>query len=342
MKIQTVIAQLVERRDLSADTMRKAMTAIMTGNATDAQIAAFLVALRMKGETVDEIAAAAAVMRDLSISVPVTSPATVDTCGTGGDGSSLFNVSTASAFIVAAAGGKVAKHGNRSVTSTCGSADLLEAAGASLELNAEQVARAIDQIGVGFMFAVKHHGAMKHAIGPRREIAIRTLFNVLGPLTNPAGSRHQVLGVYDKQWLRPLAEVLQKLGSRHVLVVHSDDGLDELSVAAPSQVAELKDGVISEYTITPEQFGLQRHSLDALKVSSAQESLGLIKQAYRDVDSAAGQMLALNAGAAIYAADLANSLAQGVTLAQDIMATGQAQEKFNEFIEYTRMVAVTS
>ena len=341
MSIQTAIGQLVEGQNLTAAIMHEVMTAIMTGNATDAQIGAFLVALRMKGETVEEIAAAADVMRELSLNVPVTSKATVDTCGTGGDGSSIFNVSTASAFIVAAAGAKVAKHGNRSVTSTCGSADLLEAAGANLELTPAQVARAVDEIGVGFMFAVKHHGAMKHAIGPRREVAVRTIFNVLGPLTNPAGSKHQVLGVYDKKWLRPLAQVLQKLGSTHVLIVHSQDGLDEFSIADCSFVAELKDGRISEYTVTPEQFGLKRHPLDELKVSSAGESLALIKSAIKDPDTAAGQMLALNAGAAIYAADIAGSMEQGVALAQDLMATGQALEKFNEFIQYTRMIAVT-
>lgn len=338
MSIQTVINQLINHQDLTAAVMHETMTSIMTGQATDAQIAAFLVALRMKGETVEEIAAAAEVMRSLAVKVPVNSPVTVDTCGTGGDGAGIFNVSTASAFIVAAAGGKVAKHGNRSVTSKSGSADLLEAAGVNLELTPAEVARAIDEVGVGFMFAVKHHGAMKYAIGPRREIAVRTIFNVLGPLTNPAQCKHQVLGVYDKKWLRPLAEVLKKLGSQHVLIVHSADGLDELSIAAPSYVAELKNGEILEYEITPEQFGLTRGSLDDIVVGSAAESLALIKKALKETESTAAQILALNAGAAIYAADLATSLANGVAMAQDLMSTGQAMHKFSEFIEFTRAI----
>jgi anthranilate phosphoribosyltransferase len=337
MSIQAAINQLVQRQDLSSEAMREAMTLIMTGAATDAQIAGFLVALRMKGETVDEIAAAAEVMRSLSSKVPVELPKTVDTCGTGGDGACIFNVSTASAFIAAAAGAKVAKHGNRSNSSSSGSADVLEAAGVNLDLTPEQVARAVEKIGVGFMFAVKHHNAMKFAIGPRKELAIRTIFNVLGPLTNPAGSKHQVLGVYDKSLLLQLAEVLKKLGSDHVLVVHAEDGLDELSIASTSYIAELKNGVISSYEITPEQFGLQRGSLSDLVVSSPAESLAIIRKALVETESTAAQMLALNAGAAIYAADVTRSLADGIKLAQDVMASGQALEKFNEFIEFTRM-----
>lgn len=337
MSIQAAINQAINKQDLSAEQMREVMNTIMTGNATDAQIGGFLVALRMKGETVEEIAAAAEVMRSLSTKVPVTSASTVDTCGTGGDGASIFNVSTASAFIVAAAGAKVAKHGNRSVTSSSGSADVLEAAGVNLDLTAEQVARAVDEVGVGFMFAVKHHGAMKHAIGPRKELAARTIFNVLGPLTNPAASQHQVLGVFDKALTRPLAEVLQKLGSKHVLVVHAEDGLDELSIASKSWVAELKNGEITEYEVSPQDYGLEGGSLSDMVVSSAEESLALIKEAIVDTESTASQMLALNAGAAIYAADITDSLARGIELAQDVMASGQALEKMNEFIDFTQM-----
>ena len=336
MSLLTVINQLINHNNLSAAQMRESMNTIMTGHATDAQIAAFLVALRMKGETVEEIAAAAEVMRSLSTTVPVLSSDTVDTCGTGGDSSGIFNVSTGAAFIVAAAGAKVAKHGNRSVTSKSGSADLLEAAGVNLDLTPAEVARAIDEVGVGFMFAVRHHGAMKYTIGPRREIAVRTIFNLLGPLTNPANSRHQVLGVYDKKWIRPLAEVLRKLGSQHVLVVHSAEGLDELSIAGTSYIAELKNGEILEYQIEPEDVGLQRVSLDALVVDSAAASLAVIKRAFADVDSAAARMLALNAGAAIYAADLSTSLADGVQIAVDVIATGKAAEKFKEFITFTQ------
>lgn len=340
MNIQGAINQLLEGRNLSFTEMTDVMRSIMTGESTDAQIGGFLVALRMKGETVDEIAAAASVMRELSAKVPVQAAKTVDTCGTGGDGSSLFNVSTASAFIVAAAGGKVAKHGNRSVTSTSGSADVLEAAGVNLDLTPEQVGRAVDEIGVGFMFAVKHHGAMKHAIGPRKELGVRTIFNLLGPLTNPAGSEHQVMGVYDKKWLVPVAEVLQKLGSKHVLIVHAEDGLDEFSIASTTYVAELKDGTVTSYEVTPEQFGLERAPLDSMVIASAEQSLALIKEAMSGIDSPASQMLALNAGAALYAADVASSLENGIKLAQDVMASGQALEKFKEFVEYTQMAAV--
>lgn len=339
MTIPAVINQLIDGVDLTEAQMIESMQTIMTGGATDAQIAGFLVALRIKGETVAEIAAAASVMRDLSAKVDVKSDATVDTCGTGGDGMSIFNVSTASSFIVAAAGAKVAKHGNRSVTSSSGSADVLEAAGVNLDITPEQVSRAIDEVGVGFMFAVKHHGAMKYAIGPRKELSVRTIFNILGPLTNPAGSKHQVLGVFDKKWLRPLAEVLQKLGSKHVLIVHAEDGLDEFSIASKTFVAELNNGKISEYEVTPENFGLTTQSLESMVVKTADESFKLIQKSLVDTESAAAQMLALNAGAAIYAADAAASLKDGVAIAQDVMASGQALEKMKEFIEFTQMVA---
>jgi len=337
MNIQLAINELLGRNDLNDDMMRAAMTEVMTGVATEAQIAGFLVALRMKGETVNEITLAAQVMRDLSSKVNVSLPKTVDTCGIGGYGSSVFNVSTASAFIAAAAGAKVAKHGNRSNSSNSGSADVLEAAGVNLELSPEQVARAVEQVGVGFMFAVKHHGAMKYAIKPRRELGVRTIFNVLGPLTNPAGSRHQVLGVYDKSLVLPMAQVLQKLGSEHVLVVHAEDGLDEFSIAASSHVAELKNGNISVYDIKPEDVGLEKSDLQSLVVNSATESLELIRLALTGKHKVAADMLAYNAGAAIYAADVTLSFAQGVSLAQDVIASGQALEKLNEFIDFTQM-----
>jgi anthranilate phosphoribosyltransferase len=339
MEIKTAINQVMDRTDLNQKQMAKVMEQVMTGQATDAQIGGFLVALRMKGETVDEVAGAAQVMRELSIKVTVDDPHLVDTCGTGGDGSGIFNVSTASAFIVAAAGAKVAKHGNRSVTSRSGSADLLEAAGVNLELTPEQVARCIEQVGVGFMFAVKHHGAMKYAIGPRKELAARTIFNVLGPLTNPAGAKHQVLGVFNRAWVRPLAEVLQRLGSEHVLVVHAADGLDEISIATPTYVAELHNGQISEYTICPEDFGMPRGDLGDLVVENAQQSLALIQRALRNEAGSASDILALNAGAAIYAADICSELSLGVAMAQDLMSSGQAEEKFREFIQFTQLVA---
>ena len=314
------------------------MMAVMTGEATPAQIGAFLVALRMKGETVAEITAAAQVMRELSskVELAVNRKHLVDTCGTGGSGIPLFNISTAGAFVVACAGGFVAKHGNRSITSKSGSADLLEAAGVNLALTPAQVAKCVNELGVGFMFAVNHHNAMKHAIGPRREIGLRTIFNVLGPLTNPASAPNQVLGVYDRALVRPLAEVMKNLGSEHVLVVHSLDGLDEISLCAPTVIAELKDGEIHEYTITPEDVGIAARPIDELYVDSAAQSLALVKQALTDNYSAAADMVALNAGAAIYAANLCATLKQGVDMARDVLGTGIAWEKLQEFAVFTQ------
>lgn len=340
MIVQKVLQQLIERRDLAHADMHAAMMAVMTGEATPAQIGAFLVALRMKGETVDEITAAAQVMRELSskVALQVNRKHLVDTCGTGGSGIPLFNISTASAFVVACAGGFVAKHGNRSVTSKSGSADLLEAAGVNLALAPEQVAKCVNEIGVGFMFAVNHHSAMKHAIGPRREIGVRTIFNLLGPLTNPADAPNQVLGVYDRALLRPVAEVLKNLGSEHVLVVHSLDGLDEISLCAPTAIAELKAGEIREYTITPEDVGLAARPIDELYVDDANQSLARVKQALTDNHSAAADIVALNAGAAIYAANLCASLKQGVDMARDVLGTGIAWEKMQEFAVFTQHV----
>ena len=251
MDIQQALKVVVDKQDLTQQQMTSVMQHIMTGEATPAQIAGFLVALQMKGETVTEIAAAASVMRSLATPVDITAATLVDTCGTGGDGASTFNVSTASAFVVAAAGGQVAKHGNRSISSSSGSADVLEAAGVNLDITPEKVKHCIENIGVGFMFAQKHHGAMKHAIAPRKEMGIKTIFNLLGPLTNPAKAKHQVLGVFDKKWVEPMANVLKALGSKHVLVVHANGGLDEISIGASTFVAELKNDDIQCYDIEP-------------------------------------------------------------------------------------------
>lgn len=338
MDMQAAIARVSVGEDFSTDEMAEVMRLIMMGKATEAQIGGFLMGLRLKGETVDEITGAVQVMRSLANRVEVSDPHMVDTCGTGGDGANIFNVSTASAFVVAAAGGKVAKHGNRSVSSSSGSADVLEQAGVKLDLTADQVARCVREIGVGFMFAPQYHSAMRYAVGPRRELGVRTIFNVLGPLTNPAGAQNQVVGVFSDQWVRPLAEVLKRLGSQHVLVVHADDGLDEISIAAETRVAELKDGEISEYTVTPEQFGMQRQSLDALVVSDAAESLALIQNALGQQASAAQDMLAINAGAAIYAAGLASDLAGGIAMAQDAIASGLAKEKLKELVSFSECV----
>lgn len=337
--IQDAIKAVSERRDLYADEMVSVMRAIMTGETTDAQIGALLMGLRMKGETIDEIAGAALVMRELAQRVEVSSEFLVDTCGTGGDGAGIFNVSTASAFVVAAAGGRVAKHGNRSVSSKSGSADVLEAAGVRLDLSPQQVATCIDQLGVGFMFAPGHHSAMRYAIGPRRELGMRTIFNVLGPLTNPAGAPNQVLGVFDEQWLTPLAEVLHRLGSRHVLVVCAEDGLDEFSISAPSRVAELKDGRVREYRIRPQDVGFELSDQSALVVTDAIASLAMVRMALDAADHPASDIVAFNAGAAIYVAGCAHSIEDGIEAAWDVMESGEALQKLDALAELTQSLA---
>ncbi len=339
MNIKEALNRIVAQLDLSTEEMQAVMREIMTGQCTDAQIGAFLMGLRMKSETIDEIVGAAQIMRELAAPVQIKGERLVDTCGTGGDGMNIFNVSTAAAFVVAAAGGRVAKHGNRAVSGKSGSADLLEAAGVYLNLTPEQVARCVESVGVGFMFAPAHHGAMKHAIGPRRELGLRTIFNMLGPMTNPAGVKHQVIGVFSQALCRPMAEVLQRLGSEHVLVVHAQDGLDEISLAAPTFIAELKDGVISEYRIQPEDFGIKSQSLIGLTVDNAEQSLALIQDALGRRKTENGQkavdMIVLNAGAALYAADHATSLKDGIHLAHDALHTGLAREKLEELVSFT-------
>ncbi len=335
MNMQSAIKAVTEKTNLTSEEMTDVMRLIMTGEATPAQIGGFLIGLRMKGETVEEVAAAAGVMRELSTKVDVDKSHLVDTCGTGGDASGSFNISTASAFVVAAAGGKVAKHGNRSVSSKSGSADVLEAAGVNLELSPEQVASCVNDIGVGFMFAPLHHSAMKHAIGPRREMAVRTIFNVLGPLTNPAGAPNQVLGVFSSDWVEPLAQVLKQLGSDHVLVVHADDGLDEISIGSATQVAELKDGQVSTYTIRPEDFGMQQADLATIRADDAEHSLSIIKSVLANEDGPAKDIVCLNAGAAIYAAGLSDSLSDGIARAQEVIASGAAAEKLEQLIKAT-------
>jgi anthranilate phosphoribosyltransferase len=330
MDMQTAIRTVIEGKDLSSEDMTTVMKTIMTGEATPAQIGGFLVGLRMKGESIDEIAAAARVMRELASGVKVSGDHVVDIVGTGGDNLRTFNISTACCFVVAAAGGKVAKHGNRSVTSSSGSADLLEAAGVNLNLTPEQVAQCIEQVGVGFMFAPLHHSAMKHAIGPRKEMAVRTIFNVLGPLTNPAGAPNQLLGVFDADLVEPLAQVLNKLGSNHVMVVHSDDGMDEISVGAGTQVAELKAGAVTTYTIQPEDFDMVRHDIKELVVDSAEQSLAMIKLVFEGHTGPARDIVLLNAGAAIYCAGLAESHKQGIEKAAQVIDSGAALEKLNQ------------
>ncbi|MFT5084135.1 MAG: anthranilate phosphoribosyltransferase [Lentisphaeria bacterium] len=343
MNIQQALAQIAQGKNLCQGQMSSVMRQVMTGEGTQAQIGALLMGLRVKGETIDEITGAVEVMRELATPVRVKGCTIVDTCGTGGDGANLFNVSTASAFVVAAAGGHVAKHGNRSVSSSTGSADVLESAGLNLQASAEHVARAIEGIGVGFMFAPAHHGAMKHAVGPRKELGMRTIFNLLGPMTNPAGVKRQVLGVFDSCLCRPLAEVLQRLGSEHVLVVSAGDGLDEFSIAANTHVAELKENNITEYEVSAEAFGFNYDNLDGLSVTSAEESLALIKSAFSGgsmaVSKKAADMIALNAGAAIYVSGIANTLEQGVSMAEDAIYSGGAKEKIKELVEFMSVAA---
>jgi len=336
MDMQAAIRAVTENRDLSMDEMGDVMRTIMTGDATQAQIGGFLIGLRMKGETVDEISAAAKIMRELATPVTLGGEHLVDTCGTGGDGASTFNISTASAFVVAAAGGQVAKHGNRSISSKSGSADVLEAAGVRLDLNSEQVAQCVNQVGVGFMFAPQHHGAMKHAIGPRKEMGVRTLFNLLGPLTNPAGAPHQVIGVFSEQWVKPLAEVLGKLGSKHVMIVHADDGMDEISIGSATQVAELKDGKVTTYKVSPEDFGMTIGDCAELAVADANESLKVIRAVLDGQKSSAHDIVALNAGAAIYVAGIADSLETGIKKAQAVMNDGSANSKLDQLISFTQ------
>lgn len=343
MDIKQALAHVVEQLDLSTEQMQDVFRQIMTGQCTDAQIGGFLVALRMKSETLDEIVGAALTMRELVTPVSVNADYLVDIVGTGGDGANIFNVSTASSFVAAAAGAHVAKHGNRAVSSKSGSADLLEAAGVNLGIGPEQVAKAVEQVGVGFMFAPAHHSAMKHAIGPRKELGMRTIFNILGPMTNPAGVKRLVIGVFNQALCLPLAQVLQRLGAEHIMVVHAEDGLDEISLAAPTHVAELKDDELREYVIKPEDFGIESESLIGLSVVDANDSLGLIKDALGPRSEKRGEkaasMIALNAGAAIYVSGLAPSLADGVRKARAAIHDGAALAKIEALAQFTQTAA---
>ncbi len=337
MEMPQAINQVLAHKDLSAEEMTQVMHTIMTGGATPAQIGGFLIGLRMKGESVTEIAAAAAVMRELASGVSISGlPNTVDIVGTGGDSSGTFNISTASMFVAAAAGCNVAKHGNRSVSSKSGAADALEAAGVRLDLSPEQVEQCVREVGVGFMFAPGHHSAMKHAIGPRREMGARTIFNVLGPLTNPAGVPNQLLGVFSEELLEPLAHVLQKLGSRHVMVVHSRDGLDEISIGDRTEVAELKDGQVRRFSIQPEDFGLKRTPIQQLKAADPAASLSIIRDVLDNQPGPARDIVQLNAGAAIYTAGVASSLQEGIDLAGKAIASGEARNRLDRLVILTQ------
>ena len=339
MDINQALVQIASGNDLSLAEMQAVMGQIMTGEATQAQIGAFLMGLRMKGECLDEITGAVKVMRQLASAVDVSGDHMVDIVGTGGDGANLFNVSTASSFVVAAGGGCVAKHGNRSVSSSSGSADVLEAAGVSLDLTTRQVAECVREVGVGFMFAPQHHSAMRHAIGPRKEMGMRTIFNILGPMTNPAGVTRLLVGVYDDALCRPVAEVLNRLGAEHVMVVHSRDGLDEISAAASTHVVEANGGEITEYALSPDEVGIEPVSLDGLEVDGALESLDLIRDALSgapgDRPERARAVVALNAGAALHVAGLQASVKDGVAEAMRLMQTGTPWAKVEALADLT-------
>jgi anthranilate phosphoribosyltransferase len=337
MDIPEALASIAEGNDLSQEQTREVFQLVMSGQATAAQIGGLLMALRVKGETPAEIAGAAQTMRELSIKVEVDAPYLVDTCGTGGSGAKLFNISTAAAFVAAAAGAHVAKHGNRKMTSHSGSADVLEAAGVNLTLKPQQIAHCISEVGVGFIFAQAHHSAMRFAAPVRQELKVRTLMNVLGPLTNPAGARRQVIGIFSPAWQTTIAEVLQLLGAEHVLIAHSN-GLDEIALDGPTLIVELKDGAISEYEIEPADFGISARSTDDLQSDSPQSSLTLVKQSLNEPDSAAADIVSMNAGAAIYTSGVATSLANGVIMAQDAIAAGLANERLQELIRITGLM----
>ena len=337
MTPQEALNRIIDHREIFREEMLTLMRSIMSGEVSPVLIAAIITGLRVKKETIGEIAAAAEVMREFATKVPVPDePRLIDTCGTGGDAAHSFNISTAAMFVAAAAGARIAKHGGRSVSSKSGSADVLEALGVNINLRPEQVARSIAEVGVGFMFAPNHHGAMKHAAPVRKELGVKTIFNILGPLTNPAGARQQVMGVFHPDLVGIQARVLQRLGSRRVMIVHGMEGLDEISISGPTLVAELKDGQIREYTIAPQDFGLSAHDNAAIRVDGIAQSKAMMLAALDNKDGAARGIVALNAGASIYVAGLAGTLADGVKTALATIASGTARQKLDQFVAFTR------
>lgn len=344
-KLKTALNTLLEGKDLTYSQMREVMLLIMNGRCSDMMISALLIALRIKNESVDEITAAAAVMRELATKVVLTNTNyLVDIVGTGGDGSNLFNVSTASAMVASAAGASVAKHGNRSVSSKSGSSDLLDKAGIRLDLTPQQTLDCIEQQNLGFLFAPNHHSAMRYAMPARKGLGVRTIFNVLGPLTNPAGVPNAVIGVFDNKLCEPIAHVLKQLGDNHIMVVGSEDGLDEISLAAKTHVAELKDGTVTTYTLMPEDVGIESKSLEGLQVESSEQSLALIQQALagKETDdeavNKARDMIALNAGAAIYVSGRASNLSNGINMAQSVIQSGAGLDKLEAFAKFTQNI----
>src|SRR5688572_6623010 len=337
MTPQEALARVIEHREIFREEMLGLMRAIMSGEVSPTLIAAIVTGLRVKKETIGEIAAAAEVMRDFATKVPAADePNLIDTCGTGGDGAHSFNISTAAMFVAAAAGAKIAKHGGRSVSSKSGSADVLEALGVNINLKPEQVARSIQEVGVGFMFAPNHHSAMKHAAPVRRELGVKTIFNILGPLTNPAGAKQQVMGVFHPDLVGIQARVLGRLGSRRVLIVHGLEGLDEISVSGPTMLGELKEGEILEYTVAPQDLGLPSYDAAAIRVNGIDESKAMLLSALENETGAARDVVALNAGASIYIAGIADTLREGVKVAQSVIASGAARNRLDQFVAFTR------
>ncbi len=337
MKPQDALSRIIEHREIFREEMLSLMRQIMSGEVSPVLIAAIIAGLRVKKETIGEISAAAEVMREFSTKVPVPDePHLVDTCGTGGDAAHTFNISTAAMFVAAAAGAKVAKHGGRSVSSKSGSADLLEAFGANISLTPERVAKSIAEVGVGFMFAPNHHSAMKHAAPVRKELGVKTLFNILGPLTNPAGARQQLMGVFHPDLVGIQAHVLQRLGSRRVMIVHGQEGLDEISIAGPTLVGELKDGEVREYVIEPAAVGLKPRDNAAIRVDGVEQSKAMVLAALANQDGAARDIVAFNAGACIYVAGLADTLKDGVGKALAAIASGAARSKLDQFVAFTQ------
>ncbi len=331
--IREAIAKLVRCEDLSKNEMELAMEEIMTGQASPAQIAAFLTAMRIKGETIDEITGAAEIMRRHAVKIKTRHPVVLDTCGTGGDECQTFNVSTITAFVVAGAGVIVAKHGNRSVSSNCGSADLLKALGINIDAEEQTVSKCIDEAGIGFLFAPKMHKAMQYAIGPRKEIGIRTIFNILGPMTNPAGATNQLLGVYDGELTEPIAKVLGRLGSKHALVVHGKDGLDEVTTTDKTQISELKGGKVRTYEISPRDFGIKKAKAGDLKGGEPAENAKIAMDILSGEKGPKYDIVVLNAGCAIYAADKASDIKEGIQMAEESIESGMALEKLQALKE---------
>ena len=336
MQIREALAALVKKNNLNFDQMRTVTEDIMSGKVSDSQIGAFLVALRMKGETVEEIAAAATVMRQFATKVEINSSPILDTAGTGGDGSHSFNISTACAFVAASAGINIAKHGNRAASGSTGSADLLEAAGAKIDLEPRQVISCMNSLQIGFMFAPAHHKATRYVFGPRREIGIRTIFNFLGPLTNPANASRQLIGVYDSSWIEKIAQVLKELGCEKALVVCSSNGMDEIAIDCPTNVAELSDGAIETFEVSPELFGIPRQSHDQLVANSPEASLKIIKDVFKGIRGPAFDIVSLNAGAAIYLGGQAKTIGDGVGRASELLETRSVLTLFDKFCQFTQ------